>query len=290
MHGVSCKSYKKFIRAENNLYDVEYDRGDPAKQHFPLVNGSISVNRAWTLDYLLLWVVMVLGIYLSLSKLSPISYLFLVASVFFGTLYNKYSKRTLLSPLFITAAFTSIPLFSFFAVSNTLSMRIMFIALYTVFLMIYQISVAGFLKDIGSDRVNLLRFLGTLYGGPKGFENIVVSRKTKIYAYSLMLAKVFTLIMIGEVVPPHILSSALLSGSVAIFIFLGILLLQSGRFVNAERVRIMSLSEIFTYFALIFALQGLLGWILTLFFVIFPITWFVLMNRLTFGTLVRPRV
>ena len=271
---------------QNNLFDVEYDRKDPAKQHFPLVNGSMSVRRAWMVDHLFFLLMLVLGLYMFMLKRNLLAMVFLFGSMGFGTLYNKYSKRTLLAPLFITAAFTAIPLFSFFAISSTLTLPILLIALYTVFLMLFQISVSGFLKDIGSDRVNLLRKFGTSV--ESGI--LMVSKNTDLYGWVLVYAKALTILVSLWVFGPEPLATLISGGCLIVVGYLSFKLLESGKFDNAKKVRQMSLIEIFSYLALVLVLQGLLGWILTLFFVIFPITWFVLMNRLTFGTLIRPRV
>lgn len=269
----------------NNIRDLKHDRQDPAKKHFPLVSGEIPLTQAKRLYFSLTLITLLIGIWLSTGHV--LSLFFLISAVFFGHLYNWRSKKEIISPLYITLAFISLPLFSYFAHTPRMSLLMGLVILYMIFLMMFQIAVEGYMKDIDSDRVSLLKWMGTKYS-EEG--KITINRATKVFAWSLKVPVVIIFLLIWAE------SQSSRIGLVLGFLLVGgltwssIKLLESGSFDNAKRVRHCAVVEVLTYVLLVVALQGHLGWAALIFFVVYPIGWFLSFNRLTWGTLVTPRV
>ena len=269
----------------NDIKDDQQDKDDPAKKHFPLVSGEITLQQAKNVYRGLTLLMLMLGVFLSNGKLLAIMFLFLAFG--FGWLYNVRSKIDILSPLYIALAFVCLPLFSYFAYCNSLSSAMIWVAVYAFFLMFYQIAVEGYMKDIAADKVSLLYMLGTRIN-PNG--TVKVNVGTKRFAWLLRLPVFILFFVIAHVINTQ--NAAMILGSIFIFgnTWASYKLLQSGQFDNKKRVCLCALIEVFTYSSWIFALQGILDWTGVAIFILYPYAWFLALNRLTWKTWITPRV
>lgn len=275
---------------DNNLCDYEHDLKDPAKQHFALIKGDISLYQAKIVNALLFLPTLFFGLYLShpISE-HPTAFAFLMLAIVSGLLYNRTCKKSLLAPIHITIAFTALPLFSYFTVASTFSMPMVLVGAYTILLMLFQIAFEGYLKDIESDPVNLLRRLGaytydmgkSLYLGEQIYFWLTMKTATVLIGYKIVVTVQSDLI---AELTFYILST---------FVFILLTLLAfypDGTFDNKLVTKNAARMEIVTYFALIVALQGLLGWIIVAILMLYPILWFLGLNKLTWKTWLRPKV
>jgi len=135
---------------DNNIEDYEHDRKDPAKKHFPLVTGEVSLKQAKIFCYTGMLLAFLLGAWMAEFRLLPVAFLLLTFT--FGRLYNALSKRSIFSPVY------SLVLFAYYSRYHGCDFNplIMLFMLYTFFLMFWQIAWEGYIKDI----VNLLRIMG----------------------------------------------------------------------------------------------------------------------------------
>lgn len=269
----------------NDIRDDREDREDPAKRHFPLVSGEITLAQAKGVYRALTLLMLMLGCVLSGGSVP--SLLFLFAAFGLGWLYNIRSKRDVLSPLYIAIAFVCLPLFSYFAHAHRPSPALIGTALYAFFLMFFQIAVEGYMKDIASDKVSLLHRLGTRMN-PDG--TLHVGSGTRWFAWFVRLPVVVLFFVIAKAAGTQ--PAGLVLGILFILgnVWASWRLLGSGGFDNPKRVRLCALIEVFTYSQWILALQGLLGWGGVAFFLLYPYAWFVVLNRLTWKTWITPRV
>jgi len=270
---------------QNNILDFRHDRLDPAKAHFPLISGEVSLRHAKGLFTGLTVLTFLAGLCLSHGRW--LSIIFLVSLMGFGWLYNWRCKQDVLSPAYIATAFVSLPLFSYFAYAFRLTPLIIWSLFYMAFLMLFQIAVEGYMKDIQSDKVSLLKRLGTVY-----HENgrIDVSFRTKLFAWGLKVPGLILFVVIW-----HLAGSDTFSFWLGLTIASGVLgasymLMKSGTFDNRKRVRLCAIIEVLSYNLLVIALQGQMGWSTTIFLIVCPIGWFLLFNRLTWNTWITPRV
>lgn len=270
---------------QNDIYDHRQDQSDPAKKHFPLVTGEISIKQARLL-YIILTLLLLLG-GLKLSNGRPAAILALIGAVLFGILYNVRSKTDLFSPLYIAAAFVILPVFSFYSYARHLNSLTLAVIGYLFFLMLFQIGVEGYMKDLSADRVSLLHRLGT-QTLPDG--TLHVSTATRWFAWMLRLPALILMVIIASLAGTSPLGLIL-----ACLFMLGngwatVRLLRGGRYNQHKRVRFCAIIEVFTYSQLICALQGLLGWTGTAVFILYPYIWFLILNQLTWKTWITPRV
>ena len=124
------------------------------------VTGEVTLKQAKIFCYSGMLLAFLLGVWMAEFRLLPIAFLLLTFT--FGRLYNTLSKRTLFSPVYISGSFTSLVLFAYYSRYGgcDLNSLIALFTLYTFFLMFWQIAWEGYIKDIESDKVNLLRVIG----------------------------------------------------------------------------------------------------------------------------------
>ncbi|MEM2233935.1 MAG: UbiA family prenyltransferase [Nitrososphaerota archaeon] len=266
---------------QNNLFDLRYDLMDPEKRHFPLVKGTVPVRWAWVVDNVGLLVLLVVGVVLGGN---PVSWSFLVLGVASGTVYNAFSKRTLLKPIPISLCFASLPLIPYTSLRplDPVGM-LLFASVFTTIL--YQIGVSGELKDVRRSEANILRSLG-----PASIPYMVV----------LKVVNLLTIYILGlHVSPPGDVYFAVSQVMLTTFSLMAIFLLmkqiedlldsQKETWDRDRALLRMSAMEIVTYYALVSAVTKAIGYWLPLWFVL-PLLWFFVFNRFIFGTVTYPKV
>jgi len=284
--------YHAFGFLQNNILDLDYDRKDPSKAHHPLITGEITVEKAMALDVLLLF--LMFGVQIALAPGQPIPSIVLCISTILGTLYNYKCKRSLLGPVFITGAFGTLVMVPYLSYGVSLkpfrlefSLLMTFLVGFSVFLMLYQISVEGYLKDMKQvDEVNLLRAMGSTLNN----DELKLSLQAEVYANSLAAAK--ALMLAGIFVVARTAMWAFL-GCLAMtiaFYHFSAKLVAPGAFHHDKRVKQMALVEVFSYFALVFAIEGVIGWMGVVALIALSMLWFVVMNKVMWRTVVTPRV
>lgn len=283
LYAVWAFCYHAWGFSDNNIEDYEYDKTDPAKQHFALIKGVIPLSKAKLLNYFLFLPMLGIGLFLGYS--SPASLAFLLLSITAGILYNRTCKKSLLAPIYVTLAFTSIPLFTFFSVAKDWNMPIIFVAIYTVFLMLFQIAFEGYLKDLQSDPVNLLRRMGAYVKDGKlhlAGQNILwlLVKFANMY---VGIVYFFIILLPNQIA--FIFYLLLCIGMAVVYS----LLIQED-YDNKKVTSNAARMEILTFFALIIMLQNVLGWETVTILLVYPILWFICLNYLTWRTFMRPRV
>ncbi len=269
--------------AVNNLLDLAWDRADPNKRHHPLVSGAIQERDAWLATLLASFAALVLGCWLGRDH--PASWLALWGFVGFGTLYNHQCKVSLLAPLWISVSFACIPLYAWLAMGGGWSWTILYLVAYSFLLMVAQIAVSGYAKDLAcAGEVNLLRRWGAEVT-PRGEWHFPVEAIMMAFVLRWALATLgafyFALhlpIQVGALTGVAI-------QCVAAWVLCGPLLrtLRNGWMPRAQRVKWMGLAEILAYWFLVgsLAFDLLVAWVVGL--VVAPLAYYVVANRVYWG-------
>jgi len=271
---------------DNNIEDYEHDRNDPAKKHFPLVTGEVTLKQAKTFCYTGMLSAFILGVLLAEFKLLPAAFLLLTFT--FGRLYNALSKRSTFSPVYISGSFTSLVLFAYYSRYNGSDFNplIALFTLYTFFLMFWQIAWEGYIKDIESDEVNLLRVLGCKINDG-WFEP---SLKGRIFGWGLRIPTIIIgAIMLTVTNGDWIAWFGFITLSICV-LYSTYKLVERRRHDHGKTVMFCAVTEVLVYFSIVTALHELLGTIATLTLIFYPIIWFVSLNRITWKTWITPRV
>ncbi|THB77812.1 MAG: hypothetical protein D6B25_05880 [Desulfobulbaceae bacterium] len=135
----------------NDYEDYEIDKRLPELQHRPLVNGSISLQSAFTSSILLL-LIAIGGAFLLYS---PKAALLLSGALFLAGAYNKYSKSLLGADLFYGISAGALFLFGAAAVqesSDSFTLFTLAMALVMVLEHLFFNIASGQLKDVHFDR------------------------------------------------------------------------------------------------------------------------------------------
>jgi 4-hydroxybenzoate polyprenyltransferase len=146
----------------NSVMDYWYDVQDPAKAHHPLQSGRINLSRAHVVIHSLLALsaLVCIAVTLLLSPRPDVALAFLAMYMTFGHAYNDgLGKHTRHSWLPISLCFTALAGWGWFLASGELDLNLALLLLASFMAIAYQIGFEGNLKDVCSDKVNLLHSL-----------------------------------------------------------------------------------------------------------------------------------
>lgn len=267
--------------ADNNLQDFKFDIADPMKEHFPL-GRTIDRKKAEKLVGLLFLVGIMFAAGLSWGDYFP--FFIFLTSLGFGLLYNRVNKTSLWAGVFIGLCFSLLPLFSFYLTARYVDELIVWVSIYAFAQVWFQNAISGSLKDLASNEYNPLRALGA-----KVEDGLLhMPDRAKWFSLSTKFLGFIPLLMASFLVGFGFWTY---SGLVlfALAWLLSVDMVGETYFNNMKLKKAMAIIEILTVYAVVLACYPVIG--LASFFIIgFSITYFVVMNRLTWGTVITPNV
>lgn len=268
-----------FSFGHNSLMDTYggHDVKDTFKKHHPLVSGIISMNSAHNVIHsgIIATVILLSLLTLTVSANKLMSLLFLLLYFVFGHGYNDgLGKSTVHSYLPISLCFTSLAGYGWFMSHSEIDMFGSLLLLYIFLTILFQIAWEGNLKDISSDRVNLLRKLGVkgdfgdLYLGKVSCIGVVIK------AFNIAVG-----IFLAVMVP--------LFNHVVGLIWLILVIIVStpliGKHISLSRGKILlfcSLTEITTIYAMLFIAVNLS---VASLLAVYGVVYFFVMNKILWG-------
>ncbi len=263
----------------NNIFDYPYDKEDVYKQHFPLVSGAVNYTQAKKIAISGTIVSFIYGFYLFHNNL--ITILFLILSIFFGFMYNIFNKKYMHSVIYISLSFMflSITPFTNF---HTINHTILIYALFGFLTMVFQNGISGFIKDMHVNQINTLTYMGTYINN----DELHVSSLTMFYAYVIR----FSIMLSGILLCTTSATLSMFGAIQTMIIVLTFKLLQEGKYNRDHRLKLMSLIEVLNYYSLAIIMIDYTTVYWVAFLLLFPITYFVIMNKITWGTMIHPKV
>jgi len=253
---------------------MPYDEMDPRKQHFPLVSGEINFRKA---DEIVRYLMILFCFFtLYLTKLQPTPTFFLFLAISGGLLYDYFNKVTPLAVLGVATAWGILPIISYYSTTSSFSPVIMWVTIYSWVQVFIQISVLGWIKDIEAPRENnLMRKLGCRVEG----DQFICSSVALSYAIVLKAFHMFLLIMVLGVS-----NSSPLAWFMS-FLFYWISWIPYRWLMNPkwERDKVLGrcvLNEAFAFFAVMPAIQGVIGWGPVFLMIVYPPIWVFVWMRL----------
>jgi len=277
--------------AHNSFIDTlsGYDVKDPAKITHPLVKGTVSINEATKVINIGLFFVTVIAVIFVLLLNGNHAWA-LVCLVFFitcGHWYNdNFSKISIWKFIPITICFTSLSFFGFYLASKHMNSLMLCVGVYFALTLLFQISYSGELKNcFQTNETNLLRRLGAnikdgffypyhgfFYGWAVKTVNVVVGGYI-VYRFT-----------------PHPIS-------VVMFLFFAVLMLyfchrltRPRKWDRDKSLKDMSLEEVGTIYMIPAVLLPVIGYIEGVSLMLFGIIYFVILNKINWGTTLRPQV
>jgi len=258
----------------NNIADLPYDSADPRKKHFPLVSGVINFRKADEIDRFLMILFCFYALYL--TRLQPVPTFFLILAISGGLLYDYFNKVTPLAVLGVSTAWGILPIISYYSTTSSFSPVIMWVTIYSWVQVFVQISVLGFIKDIEAPRENnLMRKLGCRVEG----DRFIYSSMAFSYAVIMKGFHMFLLIPIWLTS-----NSSELACLLSLLFFLTSCApywkLMSPKWERDKVLGRCVLNEAFAFFAVMPAIQGVIGRGPVFLMLVYPPIWVFVWMRL----------
>lgn len=281
-----------FSFGHNSIMDYWHDLKDPSKQHHPLVSGKIKLETAHRVIHtgLALTALILIIIVFIFSRNPVLPLLSLMLYLVFGHAYNDGLDHSIKhSWIPISLCFTFLSGVGWLMVSeiNTAFILLLLWAFFTVF---YQIAFEGNLKDLWnqSEIHNPLRkYAEYIYNPPYPPYLSKIDTKISLFFFLIRYA-VNTSILILLSVELKVVS-IVVGIMLAVFTVIELDALTTLHFKKHvsrdELLKNMGIAEAFEFFRLI----SLLG-LIAIPIIIYGLTWFILMNKLLWGTRFGPRV
>ncbi len=287
----------------NDYIDYDVDKANIELSEKPLVSGDISKKGAFALMAISLTVMVIIGFFSRFNLLSLS--IFIIAAVT-GIIYQLKSKKWLHSAIFLSA-------WAFFIILFGGVYAGQYQSLLDVPVLVYIISILGFfhlwvntailghLKDVKNDaecgvKTFPIRFGVKVLGDDKT-PKLIIPMNFRIF---VLIIQVINLIVAFV---PLIFYKMFYDGDInLLLLYLGLALvsimilgaqykiLWHEIFERNKLMRKMAIREIGTYFLAIVIIAPLVGWILSLIFILLPLVWFLLANLIFSGNPMQPSI
>ncbi|MFH1101945.1 MAG: UbiA prenyltransferase family protein [Methanobacteriota archaeon] len=280
----------------NDILDYKIDRYEKELKDRPLVSGTITLRNAKIFAFASLLISLLLAVYLSIVTQSYISFVVLLISACFVTMYDLISKKLPLTDIILAAGVFFLVLYGATATSTTIAQITLLawvVCLLGAIQVLYMNIVAGGLKDIENDSQKGANTLAVKLGVRILNQTFKVTTSFYIVAYMIQFVDIFFVALPFFLIPafissPYLILQAvlLILISIAMLVF-SYKLLSLPRF-NRDLVRKYNGLHYYTNFALVpVMLMTLTPWALIL--IVFPALGFVLSNLTLHGTLLQPK-
>lgn len=265
---------------DNNVFDYQYDVKDPAKQHFPLVKGQVTV---WDADLIVKIGVSILAVYGAwLAQAKAPALVAMLIGITTGFIYNRYNKVHLWKPIPISLCFAAVPMFTFLSTGQSPNFLTWLVMAYVFMQVWYQIAVSGEMKEIEIPAENnILRKLGARVSDGE----LIIPTKAGLF---IAVSKSVHLVIGASVA--FIMGTAWYAIPFAGAIIFFYTQQSSSRWDRKKKLMQMSLVEMFSYYLIVVALWPTLGLYESVFLLFGATLWFLGLNRLLWKTGIGPRV
>lgn len=274
----------------NALCDMKTDSLSPHKAMFPLVNGSITRSSAETLYLCGALLGVVYSVYL--AKWNQWVALLFMFAVFWGHVYNRTSKQYLVSPLACAMAYLCLFIFGYAATTGAegpVPDVVRWSAeAYVASMVLFQIAVVGYLKDLGHDKTNLLERLRTVVRSGVlrwGWRSKTLSQLTR----TGLLVSGGVLVWSGTGFRPSVVFVVELLGF-GVVIGMSVALLRDQPWGHDRVLRLAVVGEAAAFLWFWCLLGPFIGWPLTTAITTTATVWLVVFNRVSWNTTIRPVV
>lgn len=264
-----------------------HDKDDPNKQHHPLNTGEIDPGFATFLLTLSASLLVIYTVWGALPEGGATAVFLIILGITGAWLYNEKGKKTEYKFLLIATAHSTVFLIPYVALGGE-SLKVAGVGAASIFLWVtYQIAISGELKDVHQDESNFLHrfFVMGLNGHQKPGEALIYVSGGLRGAYLGSLVSLWILLG-GE----SVLSLLVIITLGVLSIFMGIIMIKEHHMKRDLALRDMALIEFLSLAMFSVALTSVIGWITALLLIGLSVLWVVAMNRVTWGTWIKPDV
>jgi len=173
-----------FTFVQNDYYDIEIDSKSKYVSDRPLVTSGITKRVAFVIFFSSFLLSLMIAI---IFFFSVYSFLVLLLSFLFITLYNKYSKRFFAMEYILGAGVFTYGLFGALTVSNYVSYLVLIISAVGFMQWLFSVGISANLKDVEFDTKQGIRTTPTMFGVKVIGKRVLIPVSFWIYAFGVKI-------------------------------------------------------------------------------------------------------
>ena len=281
----------------NDILDYKIDKSSREISSRPLVSGTISIKKAWTIACASMIAAFIVAVYIGFITQSFFPLAILAISACFITLYDLTSKKFPFMDILVALGIFFLILYGAITSVDTIyqiATIVWIVCILGLIQVLYMQIVAGGIKDIENDFKGGARTLAIKMGVRVIDGNLKVTSSFKTLVYSIQLANVIIVFLpffiIWKINNPSILQyfQWSLLGIIAVLMFVPTYkLLSMKRFERFKAIKLAGIYYVFNFALVPIMLMSLNPWAGLLVF--FPGLGFILSNLTLHGTILQPK-
>ena len=282
----------------NEIGDLEVDRMSDSLSHKPLVSGSLSKGNAWVLSIIPLvsssLLLLLLIVYNGVDLLIPV--ILFSGSTLSGIIYDMKGKE-FPSDIFVSIWILLLVLSTSSAVVDGFKVGIGVIAVASLssLQLLFNNSVEGGIKDLKSDRMTGAKTMAITLGcravdGGSNLTSSFIAWGYTLRSTFVLCASVFSLLLVQSAGWGVWWNLLIIVLSVLIFVHSGRFMIRNLKIPRKELIGIFSRQEISSFLVICLVVLPVVGILETTIIFLTAGIWFTLMNRIMYGTSMRPGV
>jgi len=280
----------------NDYADIEVDKTSHELKEKPLVSGTIPKNNALIIGFItaLLSYILVIIFFPYLQTL-----LFLGLATVLTIVYNFFGKKIPGSDAIVAATVVVFFFMSASSLNKQLTPLVYIVGSIFLFDIIFINIVEGGLKDVDHDYLNGAKTLATITGVKVTDGKLITTGKFLAISYTIRTIYIVMIILLGFQPELNIWFSSniyhIIVEIVAI-VFMIIVLFGSYKFLSFKVFDRSKMKKLYgginaaSGILYIVMLSPILGLGITLFLLLFPVTWYTVFNTILYGKPMQPRV
>jgi len=280
----------------NDYADIEVDKISHELREKPLVSGTIPKNNALIIGFVTALISYILVIIFFPNILTI---LFLGLTTVLTIVYNFLGKKIPGSDAIVAATVVMFFFMSASSLGKPLTNLVYIVGLIFLFDIIFINIVEGGLKDVDHDYLSGAKTLATVTGVKVTNGKLITTGKFLAISYTIRAIYIGMIIILGfqpEInLWPSINYPNIIVAIVAI-IFMIIVIFGSYKFLNLKLFDRSKMKKLYgginaaSGILYIVMLYPILGLEITLFLLLFPVTWYTVFNTILYGKPMQPRV
>jgi len=182
-----------FTFVQNDYYDVKIDSKSEYVSNRPFVTGEISSKKVITIFLLSFISSIVLCI---LFVFTIYSFIMLILSFLFISLYNKYSKQFSGMEYILSLGVFSFGLFGALTVSNNITNFALIVSTFGFLQWLFSVGISANLKDVKFDSKQNIKTTPIIFGVKVVDNKLKIPSIFKIYAFSIKIIHILILTLL----------------------------------------------------------------------------------------------
>ncbi len=173
-----------FTFVQNDYYDILIDSKSKYVSNRPLVKGNITQKKAFIIFFSSFLISLIISI---VFLFSLYSFVVLLISFLFMTLYNKYSKKTFGMEYILGLGVFTYGIFGALTVSNIISNLAILVSFFGFMQWLFSVGVSANLKDIEYDTKLGIQTTPTKFGVKVSKKKLITPITFKVYAVGIKI-------------------------------------------------------------------------------------------------------